>query len=44
MTSIISPEIKDNARKAITGAVEKYFVKLFISFIKNNNGGFAFET
>ena len=29
-TSIISPEIKDNNRNATTGAVEKYFVKLFI--------------
>lgn len=29
--------MKDNAINATTGAVEKYFVKLFINFIENNN-------
>ena len=28
--------MKDNAINATTGAVEKYFVKLFINFIENN--------
>nr|BBD21628.1 photosystem I subunit IX [Poropsis sp. ID1_4] len=28
----MSPEIKDNTINATTGAVERYFVKLFIFF------------
>lgn len=32
----MSPEIKDNTINATTGAVERYFVKLFIFFIYIN--------